>query len=456
MKHRGSVLACVVISSALVIGCSSGSKEAAKPGPPSSGDSKPAAGDPFPACLASAAWVTTPNPPTEIGGTGVPVGDETFCQFYQFAEQWFLALVSPSSTPGSRVFETFNIVGPSGSTSCQADQVALTGPRLAGKEALKRSLFVRLNKPATGDFDPTLPADLNQATGQGQFDQNGNVVLYAALYNATECQATPAGFAPNTIEIKTSWRILSKPDPTYYTMNATVEFSTGAQNLLLGLVGFHMVINTALHPEFIWATFEHKANDPDCNNPQATPGSGWSFTSGAAAQCLANGGINNCGSFGFNQGNQASTPTGGPPTQTCRTYPDGTDPVPPDVGPNGNRNALNKFTIDTLNDQLVGPKGILTALPPASPMAVFANYTMQGAIWTNGGVDSTPPNQRGSLELANTTMETFAQSAPPSTNTSCFGCHQFTTASPLSVSHIYQGTSSKLQALKRRAAAKRK
>jgi len=411
------------------------------------------AGAPFPACKASGSWVTSPNPPTEIGGPGVPVGDETFCQFYQFAEQWFLSLVSPSSTAGSRVFETFNIVGPSGSTSCQAEQARLTGPRLAGREALRRSLFVRLTKPMTGDFDPTLPAELNQATQQGQFDQNGNVVLYAALYNSIECQATAAGFAPNTIEIKTSWRILPKPDPTYYTMNATVQFSTGSQNLLLGLVGFHMVINTALHPEFIWVTFEHKSNSPDCNRPQPTPAAGWSFTSQTAAQCLANSGLNGCASFHFNQGAKATTPTGGTPTETCRTYPDGTDPVPPEVGPNGNRNALNQFTIDTLNQQLVGPDGILTALPAGNPMAVFANYSMQGALWTNGGQDSVTANQRGSLELANTTMETFAQSAPPAANTSCFGCHTFSTQTPLEVSHIYQGTSSKAAALKRRAAA---
>ncbi len=405
----------------------------------------------FQACPASASWVSAPNPPTEVGGPGVPVGDETFCQFYQFAEQWFLSLVSPSSTPGSRVFETFNVVGTSGMTSCPSGDVKVTGPRLSGKEALKKALFARVTKPATGDFDPVLPADLTQATGQTMFDQNGNVVLYAMLYNSTECNATSAGFAPNTIEVKTSWRILTQPDPTYYTMSATVDFQSGAQNVLLGLVGFHMAINTALHPEFIWVTYEHKANDPDCNQPQPAPAAGWSFTSAAAAQCLAHGGIDACGSFQFNQGAAATNPTGGKPTETCRTYPDGTDPVPPLVGPNGNRNGLNQFTIDTLNDQLVGAKGILTGLPASDPMAVFANYRMEGAIWTNGGTASgTVDNQRGSLELANTTMETFAQSPPPKANANCFACHNYSPSDPLAVSHIYQGTSAKAAGVKRR------
>lgn len=410
-------------------------------GPPK--EPRPGATPAFPACPASVSWVTAPNPPSEIGGPNVPVGDETFCQFYQFAQQWFLALVSPSATPGTRVFETFNVVDASGSTNCAS------GARPKGKQALKQNLFARVNKPSSADFDPTLPADVNQATGQALYDQKGNLVLYAMLYNDTECQATPQGFAPNTIEVKTSWRILTNPDPTYYTMEATVQFATGPKNLLLGLVGFHMVINTALHPEFIWVTYEHKANDPDCTKPSAT--SGWSFTSDAAAQCLAKSGISGCTNYNFNQGSAAGSGTTGSPNEVCRTYPNGTDPVPPDVGPNGNRNALNAFTIDTLNAQLVGPNGILTTLPSSNPMAVFANYTLQGALWTNGGQASVIANQRGSLELANTTMETFVQNPPPTPNTlNCFGCHNYDPANPLDVSHIYEATTDKAKTRARR------
>src|SRR5207248_290200 len=41
-------------------------------------------------CSADASWINAPNPPTEIGGPNPPpVGNETNCQFYQFAYQWF-------------------------------------------------------------------------------------------------------------------------------------------------------------------------------------------------------------------------------------------------------------------------------------------------------------------------------------------------------------------------------
>lgn len=81
-------------------------------------------------------------------------------------------------------------------------------------------------------------------------------------------------------------------------------------------------------------------------------------------------------------------------------------------------------------------------------MAVWANYRMVGALWTKNGQPSGPPPvpstqgppsatspQRGSLELANVTLETYQQ-GPASPVPNCFGCHAFTTDAPLKVSHI--------------------
>jgi hypothetical protein len=78
---------------------------------------------------------------------------------------------------------------------------------------------------------------------------------------------------------------------------------------------------------------------------------------------------------------------------------------------NGNNNDTNRFNIDTLNQQI--PMGYLAQLPDGNPMKIWQNYRMVGGLWTNGGVPSTGTNvQRGSLELANTTMETFFQQSP--------------------------------------------
>lgn len=81
-------------------------------------------------------------------------------------------------------------------------------------------------------------------------------------------------------------------------------------------------------------------------------------------------------------------------------------------------------------------------------MSVWQSYDMVGGLWTkdgaasgnppvvsaNGPADANSP-QRGSLELANMTMETFEQ-GDTSFVPNCFGCHNFVTATPLTVSHI--------------------
>jgi hypothetical protein len=253
------------------------------------------------------------------------------------------------------------------------------------------------------------------------------------LYNQTECQGTAQGFPPGVTEIKTSWRILSAPDPTYYTITASIQPPSGpAQTYTLGLVGFHMVINTKNHPEFVWATFEHFANAPNCTNPQTAPAPGWSFTSAAAATCLSTSGYSKCGQYNFNTPSKVSSLTG-PPTQVCRTFADGTDPA---SMTNGNNNDTNRFNIDTLNAQIIGPNGFVTALPANNPMSVWKNYSLQGGLWTNGGVGSGGTDvQRGSLEIVNATMETFNQT--PTSNNNCFACHTYDPSNPTGVSHIF-------------------
>ena len=381
---------------------------------------------PIAACTASPTWLSPTNtPPTEIGN-GIPIGEETNCQFYQFAWQWYLSLLQPASSgAGDRVFETFNVHQPKQNNQCS--QAKLTGKKNAAK-----SVFVRTMKKDTGSFQPVLPEDIEQATQQVLYDQAGNIVLYNVWYNEIECQATSAGYKPNTIEIKTSWRMLANADPSYYTMTATVP-AISPKPLTLGLVGFHLVINTANHPEFVWVTFEHNNNAPNCTSPQATPAGNWSFTSAACAACLATQTPAQCAnpptSCNFNNGINSQS-LKGTPNEVCRVYADGTDPG---SMTNGNNNDTNRANVDTLNSQLVGPTGMLTALPSTNPLSVFKNYFLVGGLWTNGGVDSSTPNeQRGSLELANTTMETFAQQA----QTNCFSCHNYAKATPLEVSHI--------------------
>jgi hypothetical protein len=314
----------------------------------------------------------------------------------------------------------------------------------------KTRLFVRTQKDDDNPNDDfTLPERIGQALGDvAIYDQNGNVVFYEVRFSRDQCsldQNTAAMFPPGTTEIKVSYRVITPADkPNYVWINADINGDgTVGTDELLGMVGFHLVKSTALHPEFIWATFEHKQNVPDCQVTPAPNAPDWSFTSAACAAQLPN--SVDPTTCNFNMASPGTTISGGPPTQICRVYHDGSRP-------GDDKFDIIVANIDSLNTQLVGVNGFITALPDSNPLAVLKNYMLVGALWEN---DVTQPssnvaNQRGSIQLANTTMETTAQQATPAfspipyTGTSnlqsaknCFACHNYTPNNNVALSHTF-------------------
>jgi hypothetical protein len=395
-------------------------------------------------CTAQASWISAPNPPNEVNA------EESFCDFYQFSYQWFLAQMSPAGQ-GERVFENKNrLVLSDGST----DQCSK--PALQGRAAAARALFIRDLKPQD--------VEDQQADQNPLYDQQGNILYYSIWVSPQLCDAvytpTEQHFVEGTMEIKAAWRILPAADPTYLSMEAEVpvvaaDGSKSSQKVLLGLVGFHIVNWTSKHPEMLWATFEHRANAPDCNGKSATPASGWTFTSKEAAACLAaNPGPEgqipaDCAQFSFNTApkHSGAIPTTGQPDNVCRLYPQGTDPS---TAVNGNNNDANRKAIVELEASV---QSLLGALPAGDPMAVLQNYTLVGSLWTKGGAASAPmavpytddqgkvvpgdPSsmQRGSLELTDMALETFQQ-GQTSPIPNCFGCHNYDPTQAVKVSHV--------------------
>lgn len=103
------------------------------------------------------------------------------------------------------------------------------------------------------------------------------------------------------------------------------------------------------------------------------------------------------------------------------------------------------------NTDLVSINYLVTSQLKSSD--IRGNYVQTGGIWTSEG--QIPPNGnstdlRGSLNLANTTMETFYQFHNPAKDAfnpkNCFGCHSSSEAHATDASHIY----GELQALPRR------
>jgi len=412
---------------------------AATPAP----EATPAAATAPSECKADASWISNPNPPSEVAA------DESFCDFYQFSWQWFLAQVAPApdyADSGARVFETNRLHDP----NVQSGQCTVA--KVMGRAMAAQKLAMRADKPQ--DFENV------QADGNALYDQHGNILHYNIWYSDAECQSTQSGFAAGTFEIKVSWKILDNPDTSYYTMPATI----GGKDVTLGMVGFHIANWTSKHPEMIWATFEHKNIAPLCDGSSPMPASGWAFASNDAANCLTQNPVQPgmppstaCAAFNFNTPDPIKKGASPPPTNTpnnvCRMFAHGNQPG---ESINGNDNAANLLAIQQLNAQLVGADGMLTKLPDTDPMAIWKHYHLIGGIWTKGGADSGNPPvaytvhekdgdkimpgdpsslQRGSLQLTNMSMETFQQ-GETSWAPNCFGCHGFAKTDPLDVSHI--------------------
>lgn len=377
-------------------------------------------------CNADAQWVNNP----QSGPSEIPGGGTNLCQFHQFSWQWFLALMN-TATDNTRNYQNqqkYPMLQASGTDSCTSTS---TKPRL----------FVRTRKDDDQVDDFILPERIGQAGGGATiYDQNGNVVFYEVRFSRDQCSLDPAAkmFPAGTTELKVSYRIITQADaPNYVTINADIN-GDGTEELL-GMVGFHLAISTPSHPEFIWATFEHKQNVPECQTPP-DPNAKWSFTSAQCASQLPN--SVNPQICNFNMATPGTTISGGTPTQVCRVYHAGSRP-------GDNQYQTNVTDIDMLNTQLVGPSGYITGLT-SGPLAVLKNYQLVGALWVT---DPTKPaaleNQRGSIQLANSTMETTYQQATnftpqPYTGTSnlqpalnCFGCHTYTPGNNVELSHIF-------------------
>jgi hypothetical protein len=408
-----------------------------------------------PACPADPAWVKSPSQPNfQIDPTNP-------CQFYQYAWQSFLYLVSPSSGKASpAVFETWPAVDEvfgSSATSLAAPKGAKLFTATDARSKTKKRHFFRqrVNKAGpqlAADGTPIGNEDTQAGSGGILVDQAGNITYYeqfldpnaavpfikACTLTVKACQ-TAAGaaalrFPAASLELKISWRPLWKTTAgvrSYYLIPGSPVQNAKGQMVTpdyFGLVGFHLVYVTPGQAEMVWATFEHVDNAPTapCVEGQSTcgqlpPGSPqWSYNNCKATTC---GGVNTWPS---------PAPSPIPTTQAFLEYAYGTSaPLTDAAGVSG---AANIAILQELNKSVAG------ILPAGS---VWSNYSQSGAVWTLGGVLPAVPyynnsgqpngsfNEVGSTFLANSTMETFTQFPNPIPNPfptppvrqNCFSCH---------------------------------
>jgi hypothetical protein len=269
-----------------------------------------------------------------------------------------------------------------------------------------------------------------------------------------------------TMELKTSWIDANtvKNPSQYLIIDATVpnyimegdkiwkiDQMLPAVRKRLALVGMHVVGTVQGHPEMVWATYEHVNNAPDVT---------YEYTNAQGVNQTAGGSANN--GFLFNSNSMANAniarlkncnskscaPTDIVHTENETIGPSNTTRLNPwgSIGKDAPNNTPNETGVANNNAQLISLNNDVIRFLPGGDAR--RNYVLSGAVWTlKGGIpvfndpvkSGNPAEQKGSLSLANTTMETYHQLAYL-TNDGCFSCHALGSKSDVGVkvSHIFE------------------
>lgn len=271
-------------------------------------------------------------------------------------------------------------------------------------------------------------------TGTDEFPV-GAAVFKAMWLRLDDGQQPPAGAFVTKAQVPILTEFLTADDTIYVTPTGRTITVTVA------LIGLHVVGRTINHAEFVWGTFEHKDNSPRFADGTFNPKSA---ASDPKTYTLYQGGTP------YNQTNIPSTQTTASSTTTPLTSPSTvittTVTMTPNItfnpstqrfAPANNVVLANKTGSETFSSR--GPENIhninqcahtfLSGL--SGEQSTFANYDLIGTVWmapNTYSVNSSSSNALGSVNLANSTAETFVQNLTGTTTPStafqnCFSCH---------------------------------
>ena len=389
-------------------------------------------------------------PPEEGDGSPFDVKSTTNCIFHQWSWQKFLWLTKPLPNGNPLFLDALNLVSPEmAKVDPQLGQnLVLSSYNQAGPEGILLS-NPKFNPERNVSDTVYYSIHVNNAF-------KDKAVLMASLIHTGKLPySNLETFPVGAFELKVSWitenSIPKEKRADYFTTKAAVQNKKGQYEIKsMALLGMHIVGVVKNHPEFIWATFEHKDMAPvyDWKNNVATSGNEMLFSEKGTTSGLQ----------GIKWDKKNKKPL--TPNKAFVLFEYG---VPRIYGSNefmitSQSEPANFDNITTIN------KCVASNLKD-----VFRNYFYNGSIWLDtDGV--TPINQakiivksnissvlpdslaRGSSNLANITMETYTQTFKNSihdinaTNlVNCFTCHQsanFDTIhkgkSPLYLSHVFE------------------
>lgn len=249
---------------------------------------------------------------------------------------------------------------------------------------------------------------------QDDYFSVGDAIVKATWYRLATGETPPPGAYTTQAEVP----ILEKQCNGATCMvvpNGKFEVATVA------LVGLHVVGYTENHPEFVWATFEHKANAPMLADnsfvfdPAKSDPEGYSFYKAGTPFGKDTLLVDTNPSSGPDVSFDVATGRFSPATQVVQMNRTGGD-----TQPNGPSNIA---TLNEVSQQSIG--SIVKGTP-------FQNYNLIGTVWfkPNSYVTTNPDwktlangNAIGAISLMNSTAETFLQSTKGNQGNNCFECH---------------------------------
>ncbi len=430
------------------------------------------------ACTATAAdirgWIESPSVPAD------PAGTSDAC-YFNFAWQQFFAMTRLQD--GVPLFATWPDDQALFPASGDA-QPWRTGPGRLRARQLRKGLGLPIKRPVTADQVEEAAALTPLVDQRGRWlhfsvlvdQQEYEYIRCCELYRGGCFNARSSGIELPTpsLELKLAWRVLEtcdlpdSPSPCtpddasrFLAVQGEVQpYSAKLQDkpvqATLGLVGLHIVQKTPQNPDFLWATFEHRDNAPDCppeGSPAPSPPAGFTGWQLYDAACQDPTGSGRC------QNNWYCPPCPVAVSKEVRdTYNAGVEAggwtIPPNpADPSGGGlitctplpHTFNRpiadvqvylFDPDTCQAAQV-PTQVCRTTPITSEVrllneqvrqvlgelggrsAVLANYELAGVLWFSGGTTLQPAS---GTALANTTMETYLQD-PKLMPKGCLMCH---------------------------------
>ncbi|UTW58147.1 hypothetical protein KFE96_15175 [Kordiimonas sp. SCSIO 12603] len=443
---------------------------------------------------------TTPGAPANAADSvDFPI-DNSICDFYKWSAQMFLWLTSPEGE--NYVFDSVEFFDVSPEMQQGGQTVRKLIPNTPGTEG--GAYAVRSTK-----MDEVIGETGQAGGGGVLISQNGSIVYYGihvndvyayyltgvksgsitfhdfpntpdqlkAVVDFAKSQGTTLSDADAlTMELKTSWvdvttvsnpkdyLVINAEVPRYERRGNKVWPVAGTEPKQLALVGMHIVGTVQDHPEMVWATYEHISNAPDAafsynNNTGGTTNlptqnsTGWEFSGktdrgiqwNAETARVYSGPSDKlpvCKQQTCNPGDIVAYMDGViSPSLTVRMNPWGS--ATSDAGKKYIQDPDNNAQIISVNND------VMSMLPSGDTRK---NYFLVGAVWTQHGNiptynsgDNGKFTQKGSLGLANATMETYHQvfaSSPQQADAGCFMCHsisvnQAAAKQGVEVSHIF-------------------